>query len=67
MAFGRKVWLGYGVIATILEICSEGSAAIAADLLKEAVVPENSFAFLMTGVATCYTKIMISKGYDSEL
>ena len=48
-------------IATILEICSEGSAPIAADLLKVAGAPGNSFAFLMTGVTPDYTEIMILK------
>ncbi len=48
-------------VATVLEICSEGSAPIAADLLKVAGAPGNSFAFLMTGVATDYTEIMILK------
>lgn len=47
--------------ATILEVCSEGSTPIAADLLARAGAPGNSFAFLMTGVATDYTEIMILK------
>jgi hypothetical protein len=46
------------VIATILEICSEGSTPIAADLVTRALAPGNGFAFLMTGVATDYTEIM---------
>ncbi|PCJ30590.1 MAG: ATPase [Gammaproteobacteria bacterium] len=46
------------VVATILEICSEGSTPIAADLLVRAHAPGNSFAFLMTGVSTDYTEIM---------
>ncbi len=46
------------VIATILEICSEGSTPIAADLVTRAQAPGNGFAFLMTGVATDYTEIM---------
>ena len=46
------------VIATILEICSEGSTPIAADLVTRAHAPGNGFAFLMTGVATDYTEIM---------
>lgn len=49
------------VVATILEICSEGSTPIAADLLTRAQAPGNSFAFLMTGVATDYTEIMSLK------
>ena len=47
--------------ATIIEVCSEGSTPIAADLLTRAGAPGNSFAFLMTGVATDYTEIMSIK------
>ncbi len=47
------------LVATILEVCSEGSTPIAADLLTRADAPGNSFAFLMTGVSTDYTEIMI--------
>ncbi|MFW5426364.1 MAG: permease [Methylophagaceae bacterium] len=46
------------VVATILEICSEGSTPIAADLVTRAHAPGNGFAFLMTGVSTDYTEIM---------
>ena len=46
------------IIATILEICSEGSTPIAADLVTRAAAPGNGFAFLMTGVSTDYTEIM---------
>jgi uncharacterized membrane protein YraQ (UPF0718 family) len=54
--------LGFTVlVATILEVCSEGSTPVAADLLTRAGAPGNSFAFLMTGVATDYTEIMILK------
>jgi len=49
------------LVATILEVCSEGSAPIAADILTRAEAPGNSFAFLMTGVSTDYTEIMILK------
>ncbi len=49
------------LVATIIEVCSEGSTPIAADLLTRANAPGNSFAFLMTGVATDYTEIMILK------
>ena len=44
--------------ATIIEVCSEGSSPIAADLLTRAGAPGNSFAFLMAGAATDYTEIM---------
>jgi uncharacterized membrane protein YraQ (UPF0718 family) len=47
------------LVATILEVCSEGSTPIAADLLTRAQAPGNSFAFLMTGVSTDYTEIMV--------
>jgi hypothetical protein len=46
------------VAATIIEICSEGSTPIAADLVTRALAPGNGFAFLMTGVSTDYTEIM---------
>lgn len=45
--------------ATVIEVCSEGSAPIAADLLTRAAAPGNGFAFLMAGVATDYTEIMV--------
>ena len=47
--------------ATIIEVCSEGSTPIAADLMNRADAPGNSFAFLMTGVATDYTEVMVIK------
>ena len=43
-------------IASIIEVCSEGSTPIAAEFMKQA--PGNTFAFLMTGVSTDYTEIM---------
>jgi len=49
------------VAATIIEVCSEGSSPIAADLMTRAGAPGNSFAFLMTGVSTDYTEIMSIK------
>ena len=56
--------LGLGltlVAATIIEVCSEGSTPIAADLLTRAKAPGNSFTFLMAGVATDYTEVMSIK------
>jgi uncharacterized membrane protein YraQ (UPF0718 family) len=50
-----------GLAATIIEVCSEGSTPIAADLLTRANAPGNSFAFLMTGIATDYTEVMVIK------
>jgi hypothetical protein len=47
--------------ATIIEVCSEGSVPIAAELLGEAKAPGNAFTFLMAGAATDYTEIMILK------
>ena len=49
------------IAATIIEVCSEGSTPIAADILTRANAPGNSFAFLMTGVSTDYTEIMVLK------
>ncbi|BFM21446.1 permease [Gilvimarinus japonicus] len=49
------------VAATIIEVCSEGSTPIAADLMNRARAPGNSFMFLMAGVATDYTEIMVIK------
>ncbi len=54
------VGLGLTILmATIIEVCSEGSTPVAADLLTRANAPGNSFAFLMTGVSTDYTEIMV--------
>jgi len=47
------------IAATIIEVCSEGSTPLAADLLTRAKSPGNSFAFLMAGVSTDYTEIMV--------
>lgn len=47
------------VAATVIEVCSEGSAPIAAEILRRAGAPGNAFAFLMAGVATDYTEIMV--------
>lgn len=61
--FGPTI-IGLGltlVVATIIEVCSEGTLPIAADLLTRANAPGNSFTFLMAGVATDYTEIMVLK------
>lgn len=47
--------------ATVIEVCSEGSSPIAADLVTRAAAPGNGFAFLMAGAATDYTEIMALK------
>ena len=46
-------------VATVLEVCSEGSSPIASDIFTRAQAPGNGFAFLMAGVATDYTEVMI--------
>lgn len=51
------LWLTL-LATTIIEVCSEGSTPIAADLLNRAGAPGNAFTFLMAGVATDYTEIM---------
>jgi len=43
---------------TVMEVCSEGSSPIAADLFNRAGAPGNAFTFLMAGAATDYTEIM---------
>lgn len=47
------------IAATIIEVCSEGSTPIAADLLTRAAAPGNAFSFLMAGVSTDYTEVMV--------
>lgn len=47
------------IFATIMEACSEGSTPIAADIMTRSNAPGNSFAFLMVGVSTDYTEIMV--------
>lgn len=54
-------FLGIGItlfFATILEVCSEGSTPIAADILNVAKAPGNAFTFLMAGVTSDYTEVM---------
>jgi len=54
--------LGATLLATsIFEVCSEGSVPIAAELMNGAKAPGNSFTFLLAGVATDYTEVMIVK------
>lgn len=58
--FGATVgglWLTL-LATTVIEVCSEGSTPVAADLMNRAAAPGNSFTFLMAGVATDYTEIM---------
>ena len=53
--------------ATIIEVCSEGSVPIAADLMTRASAPGNAFTFLMAGVATDYTEILILREVTGRL
>lgn len=63
------VWFGASIsgllltllATTIIEVCSEGSSPIAADLVNKAQAPGNGFVFLMAGAATDYTEIMALK------
>ena len=61
--FGPSLWgLALTLIATtLLEVCSEGSAPLAAELLRTARAPGNAFTFLMAGAATDYTEVMSLK------
>lgn len=47
------------ITATLIEVCSEGSVPIAADIFTRAHAPGNAFAFLMTGVSTDYTELLV--------
>jgi hypothetical protein len=53
--------------ATIIEVCSEGSVPIAADLMNRAAAPGNAWTFLMAGVATDYTEILILREVTGRL
>jgi uncharacterized membrane protein YraQ (UPF0718 family) len=47
------------VIATVIEVCSEGSAPFAFEIFRQTGALGNSFTFLMAGVATDYTEVGI--------
>ena len=51
---------------TLIEVCSEGSSPIAADLVNQAKAPGNGFVFLMAGASTDYTEIMALKDTTSS-
>lgn len=51
---GLIVTLG---LATIIEVCSEGSSPLAFEIYRQTGALGNSFVFLMAGVATDYTEI----------
>jgi uncharacterized membrane protein YraQ (UPF0718 family) len=44
-------------LATIIEVCSEGSSPLAFEIYRQTGAIGNSFVFLMAGVATDYTEI----------
>ncbi len=44
-------------IATVIEVCSEGSSPLAFEIYRQTGALGNSFTFLMAGVATDYTEI----------
>ncbi len=45
------------VLATVIEVCSEGSSPLAFEIYRQTGAIGNSFVFLMAGVATDYTEI----------
>lgn len=45
------------IVATILEVCSEGTAPLAFEIYRQTGAFGNAFAFLMAGVVTDYTEI----------
>jgi hypothetical protein len=45
------------VLATVIEVCSEGSSPLAFEIYRQTRALGNSFVFLMAGVATDYTEI----------
>ncbi|MCB9983325.1 MAG: permease [Rhodospirillales bacterium] len=66
--FGPTV-LGLGITmlaATIIEVCSEGSAPIATEIMNTANAPGNGFAFLMAGVSTDYTEILVVREFTKS-
>lgn len=44
-------------VATLIEVCSEGSSPVAFEIFKQTGAFGNSFVFLMAGVVTDYTEI----------
>jgi len=53
-ALGLTVTL---IVATILEVCSEGTAPLAFEIYRQTAALGNAFVFLMAGVVTDYTEI----------
>ena len=44
---------------TVIEVCSEGSTPVGAELVTRAGAPGNGFTFLMAGVSTDYTEVLV--------
>ncbi|UCH12980.1 MAG: permease [Candidatus Omnitrophota bacterium] len=45
------------IVATIMEVCSEGTAPLAFEIYRQTAALGNAFVFLMAGVVTDYTEI----------
>ena len=45
------------IVATIMEVCSEGTAPLAFEIYRQTAALGNAFVFLMAGVGTDYTEI----------
>lgn len=45
------------ILATVIEVCSEGSSPLAFEIYRQTGALGNSFVFLMAGVVTDYTEI----------
>jgi len=45
------------IVATVLEVCSEGTAPLAFEIYRQTAAFGNAFVFLMAGVVTDYTEI----------
>lgn len=54
------------IATTIIEVCSEGSSPIAAEIVNRAGAPGNGFTFLMAGVSTDYTEMMIIREFSKS-
>ena len=64
---GMLVTLG---VATVIEVCSEGTAPLAFEVFQKTGALGNSFVFLMAGVVTDYTEIGLlwqNVGYRTAL
>ena len=61
--------IGLGItllVATLVEVCSEGSAPIAAEIMNTGGAPGNGFAFLMAGVSTDYTEMLVVREFSKS-